>query len=154
MNQKIQRTSIHVNKKANFDYDTIETLEAGVILHGWEVKALREKSTNLKGSYVSLKNDSPVVIGWHITPYRQWGITLGQNPTRDRTLLLKSKDIIRISEKIKTGWLTLIPREIYFKGNLLKVEVSLVRWRKDYNKKQLLKERTLNREAEVAMKHY
>ena len=63
--------SINVDKIAPFDYETIETLEAGVILHGWEVKALREKSTNLKGSYVSLKNDSPVVIGWHITPYRQ-----------------------------------------------------------------------------------
>ena len=53
MNQKIQRTSIHVNKKANFDYETIETLEAGVILHGWEIKSLREKSTNLKDNEVS-----------------------------------------------------------------------------------------------------
>ena len=153
INQK-QRTSIHVNKKANFDYETIETLEAGVILHGWEVKSLREKSTNLKGAYLSLKNGLPVVIGWHISPYRQWGITLWQNPTRERALLLKSRDVLRLWEKVKTGGLTLIPREIYLKGNLLKVEVALVRGRKDYNKKQLLKERTLNREAEVAMKHY
>lgn len=147
-------TSIHINKKANFDYESIESFEAGVILTGWEVKSLRAKHTQLKGSFVSLKTGLPVVHSWHISPYSQGGVTIGQSPLRDKTLLLKSRDILKLREATKSPGMSLIPSEIYLKGNLIKVRVTLARGRKNYNKKQLLKERTLEREAQKMMKRY
>lgn len=81
-------------------------------------------------------------------------MTIGQSPLREKTLLLKSRDILKLREATKSPGMSLIPSEIYLKGNLIKVRVTLARGRKNYNKKQLLKERTLEREAQKMMKRY
>ncbi len=141
-------TQVAQNKKALFDFEVLETLEAGVKLFGWEVQSLREGGCNLKGSYVIIAGGRAVVTGMRISPYSHApGIKGAVDPTRDRELFLKRKDLDRLAGKVKEKGVALIATEAYFKGNLAKIQVALARGRKAYDKKQVLKERDLDRDA-------
>lgn len=120
--------TIAENKKARFDYETIETYEAGIVLFGSEVKSVRAGSVNLRGSHISLASGRPQAFGIHISPYEH-GKTNGGNfdPKRERSLLMKKKDILLLQSKTKERGLTLVPMRMYLKGSLVKVEVALVR---------------------------
>lgn len=141
-----QNKNIIENKKALFDYEIIEEIEAGIVLVGSEVKSLRSGQANLKWSYVTLHSGRPVLVGSHIAEYKNNTGTI-VDPKRERLLLISKKEILRLSQKVKETSATLVPVSIYQKWNLFKVRVALAKWRKKWEKKNLLKERDLDREV-------
>ncbi|OIP52559.1 SsrA-binding protein [Candidatus Gracilibacteria bacterium CG2_30_37_12] len=147
-------TSLHVNKKALFDYEIVQGYEAGIKLTGPEVKSVRAKQCNLKGSYVSLASGRPILKGLHISPYEHLPHKLGIDPSADREIFLHKKTIDYLTGKLKEKGFSLIPTEVYSKGNLIKISVALARGRKVFEKKQVLKERDVNRDMEREIGRY
>lgn len=143
--KQLERRSIIQNKKALFDYEILEELDAGIILLGSEVKSLRAGQANLKWSYISLHSGRPFLVGSHISEYTK-NTSTRIDPKRERELLLSKKEIFHLSQKIKEMWATLIAKEILSVWNLFKVRIALAKWRKKWQKKQVLKERDLSRE--------
>lgn len=142
----IPNKTIIENRKALFDYEIIEEYEAGIILYWPEVKSLRLGQANLKWSYITVHSGRPVLVGLHISEYKSnTGTKL--EPKRERNLLLSAKEISRLEQKTKEMWATIVPVEIYTKGNLFKIRIALAKWRKKWEKKNLLKERDLDREV-------
>jgi SsrA-binding protein len=141
-----QNKNIIENKKALFDYEVIEEFEAGIVLIGSEVKSIRNGSANLKWSYITIHSGRPVLVGCHIAEYK-WNTGIIVDPKRERLMLLSKKEIFRLSQKVKETSATLVPVSIYSKWNLFKVRVALAKWRKKWEKKNLLKERDLDRET-------
>ena len=133
------------NRKAHFDYEIIEEYEAGIQLFGEEVKSIRNGSINLKGSYILITSGRPFATGIHIGEYK-WGMRK-LDPKRERELLLNKNQIIRLESKIKEMGATIVPMQVYSKGNLIKVRIALVRGKKTWEKKNTIKERDLNRET-------
>lgn len=144
--KKLERISIIQNKKALFDYEIIEELDAWIKLFWSEVKSLRLWQANLKWSYINLHSWRPFLVGCHISEYKQ-NTNKKIDPKREKELLLNKKEILYLSQKIKEMWATLIAKEILSVGNLFKVRICLARWRKKWQKKQVLKERDLSREV-------
>lgn len=140
------------NKKAFFDYEIIETREAWIELLGHEVKSIRVWQMNLKWSYISFLWWHSLIKWLHITPWKALVNRQNLAWNRDRKIFLHKKTISYLTWKQKEGWYTIIPLELYFKWSLIKVKIWLCKWRKEYNKKQLLKERTLDKEAKIMMK--
>ncbi len=138
--------SIIENKKALFDYEVIEEFEAGIVLIGSEVKSIRNGSANLKWAYITIHSGRPVLVGCHISEYK-WSTGIIHDPKRERLILMSKKEILRLSQKVKETGASLIPVSIYSKWNLFKVRVALGKWRKKWEKKNLLKERDLDRET-------
>lgn len=141
-----ERKSIIQNKKALFDYEILEELDAGIILFGPEVKSLRAGQANLKGSYVTLHSGRPILVGAHIAEY-SCNTNKKIDSKRERELLLSKKEILHLSQKIKEMGATLIVKEILSVGNLFKARLALAKGRKKWQKKQVLKERDLSREV-------
>lgn len=142
---KVINTPIIENKKALFDYEVIEEFEAGIVLIGSEVKSIRNGQANLKWAYITLHSGRPVLVGSHISEYK-WTTGVITDPKRERLILISKKEILRLSQKVKETSATLVPVSIYAKWNLFKVRVALAKWRKKWEKKNLLKERDLDRE--------
>ncbi len=150
---KIVKTfSILVNKKALFDYEVIKDYEAWIELTGYEVKSVKLKNINLKWSFVSLANGTPYIMKFHISPYKFIGVKEWVDPTRERKLFLHKKDIFYINQKLKEKWNTLIPTEVYLKGNLIKLKIALAKWKKKYEKKDLIKKKDIQRDIEISLK--
>lgn len=141
------------NKKAYSDYEIEETFEAGIVLTGTEVKSLREGKANLKDSYVIIKDSEAFLLNCHISPYSHGNI-FNHDPLRTRKLLLHKKEIERLRGKIQQKGYTLIPLKIYFKGPYAKVEIALVKGRKKYEKRDIIKQREVQREIERALKNH
>jgi SsrA-binding protein len=139
------------NRKAYHDYSIEETIEAGMSLAGTEVKSLREGKANLKDSYVLIKNMEAFLLNCHISPYSHGNI-MNHDPVRTRKLLLHKKEIIRLQGKIAQKGYTLLPLKIYFKEGRAKVEVGLAKGKREYEKRETIKEKEANREIEKAMK--
>lgn len=142
-----------VNRKAYHDYEILETFEAGIVLRGAEVKSLRGGAANLKGSYADIKDDEVWLLNFHISPYPQAGI-FNPDPYRDKKLLLHKRQIRKLTGKIKEKGLTLIPLKVYFENGKAKVQIALVRGKKMYDKRRVLKEKELKREQERVLKKY
>lgn len=142
-----------VNRKAYHDYEILETVEVGIVLRGAEVKSLREGTANLKGSYADIKDDEVWLLNFHISPYPQAGI-FNPDPYRDKKLLLHRRQIRKLTDKIKEKGLTLIPLKVYFRNGKAKVQMALVRGKKMYDKRRVLKEKELKREQERVLKKY
>lgn len=142
-----------VNRKAYHDYEILETVEVGIVLRGAEVKSLREGTANLKGSYADIKDDEVWLLNFHISPYPQAGI-FNPDPYRDKKLLLHKRQIRKLTDKIKEKGLTLIPLKVYFRNGKAKVQMALVRGKKMYDKRRVLKEKELKREQERVLKKY
>lgn len=145
---------LHENKKALFDYEVLKDYEAGIKLSGYEVKSIRNKHCNLKGSYVSLQSGRPYLKGFHVSPYKEAFGSHLVDPDHDRELFIHKKEIIYLSSKLKEKGFSLIPLEVYLKGNLIKIKIALAKGRKSFEKKQVLKERDVNREMQRAIKEY
>lgn len=141
------------NRKARHSYDIIETLEAGIMLGGPEVKSLRNGGGNIKDSYAQITNTEVYITNFHISPYSQASI-FNYDPERKRKLLLHKREIVRLGGKVKEKGLTLIPLSIYLKGNLIKVELGLAKGRKEYGKKEAIKERDVKREMAREVKSW
>jgi SsrA-binding protein len=128
------------NKKAKFDYSVVEVFEAGLVLTGAEVKSLRNGGGNLTGSRVLVVDDGVWVVGMNIAKY-SFSNELEYDPQRRRKLLLKAKEVVAIETKRRSAGLTLVPLAVYNKGRFLKMEVGLVRGKKKYEKREVLKKR-------------
>lgn len=144
MSQKLSSNTLTENKKALFDYEIIEEYEAGIKLFGEEVKSARNGSINLKWSYILIDKLRPYIVGMHIGEYR--GGMRKPEPKRNRDILLKTNEILNLSQKIKEMGATIVPVSIYTKWNLIKVRIALVKWKKTWQKKNLIKKRDLERE--------
>ena len=141
--------TLATNKKAFYNYEILETNEAGIVLSGPEVKASRQGLVNLAGSYISLdKNNEVWLNNASIAPYppaQSFQERSGYDPLRNRKLLLSKKEINSLIGKIKIKGLTLIPLKIYLKNNLIKAEIGLARGKKKWEKKEKIKEREMEK---------
>jgi len=148
--------AIHVlchNRKARHSYDIIETLEVGIMLDGPEVKSLRNGGGSIKDSYAQIVTGEVYLTNLHISPYAQASIS-SYDPERKRKLLLHKREIIRLAGKVKEKGLTLIPLSIYLKGHLIKVEIGLAKGKKEYGKKEAIRERDVKREMAREVKSW
>ncbi len=144
---------ITTNKKAFHDYFVVETLECGINLVGCEVKSLRNGEVNLADSYCRVENGSLVLIGCHIKNYDK-GSYSNVESRRDRRLLAHKREIMRILGKVKEKGYSLVPLKMYFKDALVKVEVALVKGKQNYDKKDSILKKDLERDKQRAIKEY
>lgn len=142
---------IATNRQARRDYEVLHTWECGVMLHGSEVKSLREAKVTLADAYARLVGDEVWIIGLHISPYSHAAEHNGHEPVRDRKLLLHRAEIEELRARVEQDRLTLVPMALYFKDGRCKVEIGLGRGRKTYDKRQLIAKRDADREARRAM---
>ncbi len=145
------RTVLATNRKARHIYHILETVEAGIELTGTEVKAIREGRINLKEGYVAFEAGEAFLVGCHISPYEHAGYA-GHDPLRRRRLLLHKREILRLAGTVQQKGVTVVPLSVYLEGNWIKVEIALVKGKHLYDKRETLRRRTLDREAEQAMK--
>lgn len=140
------------NKKAYFNYEIIESMEAGIALLGSEVKSIREGRVSLKDSYAEIKNGEVFLLHMNISPYEQANI-FNHEPLRDKKLLLHRQEIKRLIGKIREKGYTLIPTKVILnERGKVKVEVSLAKGKRTYEKKRAIKERELEREVRAELK--
>lgn len=135
------------NKKARHDYFIEDTFEAGISLHGTEVKSLRMGKCSIKESYVRIENNEMIIYGLHISPYEKGNI-FNKDPLRPKKLLLHRYEINKIAGKLATQGYTIVPLQVYFKGSLVKVEIALAKGKKLYDKRQDIAKKDQKREAE------
>lgn len=138
------------NKKARFDYEILETYEAGLVLSGQEVKSVKQGGVNLKGSFVTFHGKSARLTNAHIGKYGPAGPLPEYDPTQSRTLLLKRKEINYLRGKSLEAGLTIVPLSVYSKNRLIKVEIGLAKGKKSYDKRQSIKKRDIEREIRRA----
>ncbi len=140
------------NKKAFHDYFILDTFEAGIELKGTEIKSVRKGNTNLKDSFIRIKNNEAFIENMHIAPYEQGNI-FNHEPLRTRKLLLHKKEIKKLQKEVKENGLTIVPTKLYFNTSKLKVEIALARGKKLYDKRQDLKARDAKRDIDKALKN-
>ena len=145
------KKTIARNKKALHDYQILESYEAGIALLGTEVKSLRSGKANLKDSYAVLRSGEVWLQGLHISPYSHGNLN-NHDPERQRKLLLRRKEILKLIGKIKESGLTLIPLELYFKGPHVKVALALARGKKQYDKREAIAKRDSDREIRRSLR--
>lgn len=139
------------NKKAYHDYFIEETCEAGLALHGTEVKSLRMGKCSIKESFIRIENGEVFIYGMHISPYEKGNI-FNKDPLRVKKLLMHRQEIGRMAGKIAAKGYTLVPLRVYFKGSLVKVEIGLAKGKKLYDKRQDIAKKDQRREAEKEFK--
>jgi len=139
------------NKKAYHDYFIEEKYEAGIALHGTEVKSLRMGKCSVKESFIRIENGEVFVYGMHVSPYEKGNI-FNKDPLRVKKLLLHKQEINKLSGKIKEKGYTLVPLQVYFKDGLAKVEIGLAKGKKLYDKRQDIAKKDQKREAEKDFK--
>ncbi len=149
---RTQNNLISKNKKAYFDYEIISTYEAWLELKGYEVKSIRHGHVNLKSTFIVMMSNELYVKGMHVTAWKALSNKSSIETDRERKIFLHKKDIIYLWIKMKEAGVSIIPLELYFVGSLIKLRIGLVKGKKAYQKKQILKERTMDREAKMALK--
>ena len=137
------------NKKAYHDYHIEETLEAGIVLTGTEVKSLRVGKANMRDSYAAVEDGELWLIGVHISPYEQGNI-FNHDPLRKRKLLVHGSEIRRLYGKVRVAGFTLVPTKLYFKEGRAKVEVALAKGKTSYDKRETLAKKEAERDMERA----
>ena len=143
--------TVTVNRKARHDYEILETYEAGLVLTGSEVKALRAGKANLKDAYARVDRGEAFLWNAHISPYAA-ASRFGHEPERTRKLLLHRAEIEKLIGRVQERGLTLVPLKLYFKNGRAKVELGLGRGKKAYDKRESIKEREMKREADRAVR--
>lgn len=138
------------NRKAYFDYEILDTFEAGIQLTGAEVKSIKNHQANLKGSHVSVRHGEVFAEKIHISPYKH--ASREEDPVRSRKLLLHNKEIVILEEKIMEKGIAVIPLEFYTKQALIKLKIGIGRGKKKYDKRETLKRKAQNRDIEKALK--
>lgn len=144
---------IITNKKAYFDYEVLEEFTAGIMLTGPEIKSIRAGSVSLKGAYVTLTANSAWLKKTNISRYKHDSREI-YDPFRDRKLLLKKRELHKLEDNLNTKGLTVVPLSIFLQNDRAKVKIGVVRGRKHFDKRNLIKERTVKREIERQMKRY
>lgn len=145
MNKKI----IATNPVAKHNYTIIDTLEAGIVLSGTEIKSIRNNHVNLKDSYANISNGEAFIYSMHISPYEQGNI-FNKDPLRTRKLLLNKREIYKLTGMIQKQGYTLVPISLYFKGSIVKLELGIGKGKKLYDKREDLKKK----DAEIYIKRH
>ncbi len=139
------------NKKAYHDYFIEEKYEAGIVLHGTEVKSMRMGKCSIKESFIRIENGEIFAYGMHVSPYEKGNI-FNKDPLRVKKLLLHKKEINKLMGKIAEKGYTLVPLQVYFKDGKAKVEIGLAKGKKLYDKRQDIAKKDQRREAEKELK--
>lgn len=135
------------NRKANYDYEIYETLEAGIVLTGTEIKSIRNGAANLKDSYAIIRDGEIYILNMHISQYEEGNI-FNHDETRTRKLLLHKKEIFKLRDKLNLQGLTIVPLKLYFKKSRAKLLIGLAKGKKTYDKRESIKERDIKRNIE------
>ena len=144
--------TIVTNRRARHEYHVLEHVEAGIALHGTEVKTLRMTgSMTLKDSYADIIGGEMFLVGAHIPPY-DYGNAMNHPPERTRKLLLHKREIVKLAQRVAEKGLTLIPLAVYFKHGIVKVDIGLCRGKHSFDKRQSIKERESKRDMDRALK--
>jgi SsrA-binding protein len=138
-------TDFATNPRATFDYEIMETLEAGLLLKGFEVKSIKTGKVSLRGSYVKIINGKPMLVGATISPYQEGNMHEDYDPQASRTLLLSKREIDTLMTSAKNQGLTAIPLKLYSKGNLIKLQIGIARGKKKYDKRESIKKKDIAR---------
>jgi len=144
--------TLALNKRAKYDYNILETFEAGLVLKGHEVKSIKTSHIGLKGAYVIIKNNEAYLINSSIPPYQPKNISEDYSPDRTRKLLLHKKEIKSLIGKSKEQGLTLIPTKVYTKKGKIKLEFAVGRGKKKIDKRESIKKREMKREIQRKLK--
>lgn len=142
-----------LNRKVYHDYFIDEVYEAGIVLTGTEIKSIRQGNCNIKDCYGIIRNHEVYLLNMFVSPYKE-GNLFNHEETRNRKLLLHKKEIKKLEDAVQMKGLTLIPIKLYFKDNILKVSLGVCRGKKDYDKRESIKERDMKREALRNIKNY
>ena len=140
------------NKKATFDYFIEEEIECGIVLKGTEIKSIRNGQANLKDCYAIIKNNEVFLLNMYISKYEN-GSIFNHDERRTRKLLLNKKEILKLRDKVEITGYTLVPIKLYFKGNKAKILLGVAKGKKNYDKRESIKERDIKRDIEKAMKN-
>ena len=146
----VPRRTIATHRRVRFEYQVLDTYEAGIVLTGSEVKSLRAGKASLQESYAKIQRGEAWLVGLHIPEYAP-AAKLGHPPVRDRKLLLKRREIERINRRVREKGITLVPVELYFAGHLVKLELALAQGKKLYDKRHDKAEKDAKRQMERAM---
>lgn len=149
--QKETQKLIANNKKAYHDYFIDETFEAGIVLHGTEVKSMRLGKCSIKEAFIRIENGEMFVYGMHVSPYEQ-GNLFNKDPLRVKKLLMHKSEILKLLGKTKEKGYTLVPLQVYFKEGKVKVEIGLARGKKLYDKRESIAKKDARRETEREFK--
>ena len=141
-----------LNRKARYDYEIEDTYEAGIVLTGTEIKSIRMGKVNIKDSYAIIRNNKIYLLNTHISLYEE-GNRFNHDEDRTRKLLLHKKEILKLKDKLEIEGYTLVPLKIYFVKNKAKVLIGVAKGKKNYNKKETIKERDIQREMEKSLKY-
>ena len=139
------------NKKARHDYSIVDTIEAGIVLTGTEIKSVRAARIQLKDGYAQIKNGEAWLINVHIAPFEQGNIW-NQDPDRTRKLLLKKKQITKLQNDLKGTGMTLVPLKVYLKNGFAKVLLGIAKGKHDYDKRESIKRREQERDIKRIIK--
>ena len=139
------------NPVAHHNYNIEDKIEAGIVLSGTEIKSIRLGKVNLKDSYAGFKNGECFIYSMHISPYEHGNI-FNKDPLRDRKLLLNKREINKLYGKIKQDGYSLIPISLYFKGNIVKLELGIGKGKKLYDKRQVIAKKDAERRIQKAMR--
>lgn len=141
------------NRSANYNYQVLNTIEAGIVLKGTEIKSIRDGKANLRDSYAIIKNNEVFILNMHISEYKEGNI-FNHSETRTRKLLLNKKEIFKLRDKVNLDGLTLIPLKLYFKENKAKILLGVCKGKKNYDKRESIKKKDLDREVKKQYKNF
>lgn len=144
--------SIIDNRKAFHDYFIEEKIEAGLVLEGWEVKAIRAGRVNIKQSHILLRNGEIFIIGMHLTPLQSASTHVSPDPTRTRKLLLHTQQIDRLIGQVERAGYTLVPLDLHYTKGRVKVTVGLAKGKKQHDKREVAKQRDWERDKARLMR--
>lgn len=151
--KKVPSNVIAQNKKARHDYFIEDTLEAGLVLEGWEVKSLRDGKANLTEGYIFLKDGEAWLLSCHISPLQTASTHINPNPIRYRKLLLHNRELGKIFGAQQKEGYTIVALKLYWKNNKVKLEIGLAKGKKLHDKRATQKEREWNRTKQRVLKH-
>ncbi|MCD5380498.1 SsrA-binding protein SmpB [Candidatus Gracilibacteria bacterium] len=154
MKKKKNEGEITKNKKAFFDYEIIKSYEGGVELTGYETKSIRHGGANLKGSFIIINGNALYIKNMHISAWKALPKSMSIDTVKEIKVFLHKKDIVYLEGKSREKGYSIIPLSLYFKGSLIKIQVGLVRGKKQFEKKQVLKDRSMKKEADKAASKY
>lgn len=137
---------VSTNKKARFEYFILETFEAGLVLKGTEIKSVRSGQISLQEAYVRTNGAEIWLVGAHVAPYEH-ASAYQHDPKRDRKLLMHKKEIHKLFDEVRIKGMTLVPIRVYLKGGKAKLEIGLAKGKKQYDKRESIKERDVERET-------
>ncbi len=146
-----EHRTLAVNRRARYDYEILDTLEAGIVLLGTEIKAMREGRGNISGAFVKPEDGEMWLVNAHVAQYSAGGID-NHDPTRRRKLLLHRQQLVRLTRQVEERGLTIVPLKLYIKRHRAKLELGLARGRKRHDKRRAIIDRERENEARAAIR--